>query len=304
MSCAGGRYRGDDHTAYDTIRVDPRGTLPTIMSVPILTAVIIARDEEESLKELIPSLQSFVDHIVVVDGGSSDGTVAIAERLGARVIPAPDWQGYGIQRRRGEEAVPEGWIFMIDADERVPPPLAEEIRRAILEGEHHPAVYTIPRLSWVFGKFLRHGGWYPDRVARLYRKETAGFDESVVHEKLVPRATIPWKHLRSPLLHFTYRDLEHYLVKSAHYAALAGSHRHACGRKTSLARACFHGIWCFFRMYLLRGGFLDGKQGFLIALLSAHSVFCKYADAWVRAQPSPATASAALPPSPRLGHPS
>lgn len=251
-----------------------------------LTAVIIARDEQDNLAELIPALKTFVEDVLVVDGGSRDATCETARRLGARVLVAADWQGYGIQRRRGEEAVDGGWIFMIDADERVPPELAREIREAIAT-VREPTVFALARLSWVFGRFLRHGGWFPDVVERIYLKGTARYDGKSVHERLVPSPGVAVRRLRHPLLHYTYRDLEHYLVKSARYAALAGAERSARGKRGSLAGATLHGFWCFFRMYLIKKGFLDGSQGFLIAVLSAHSVFCKHADLWVRRQPAP-----------------
>jgi (heptosyl)LPS beta-1,4-glucosyltransferase len=262
----------------------PLGRRTSMLSTH-LTAVVIARDEATNLDALLPTLR-FADRILVVDGGSRDKTVEIARRHGADVIRAEDWRGYGIQRRRAEDQVPDGWIFMIDADERVPEDLAHEIQRAVVSSVD-PAVYTVPRKTWVFGRFLMHGGWYPDEVARLYPKGYAEYDESPVHERLVPRPGIPVRHLRTPLLHYSYRDLEHYLIKSAHYAALAGAMKRSRGENPSLARGIFHGSWGFIRMYLIKKGFLDGSQGFLIAVLSAHSIFCKYADAWVRGRTPP-----------------
>jgi (heptosyl)LPS beta-1,4-glucosyltransferase len=250
-----------------------------------LTAVVLARDEEDNLQSLLPTLD-FADRILVVDGGSRDDTAGIARRHGADVLQTTDWQGYGVQRRRAEERIRDGWILMIDADERIPRALAHEIREAVTHTSQ-PCVFTVARKTWVFGRYLRHGGWYPDRVARLYTKDAAEYDSRPVHERLVIRPGVPVRDLQTPLLHFSYRDLEHYLVKSARYAALSGNLKKSRGEHGSLLRAIFHGTFCFFRMYIIKLGFLDGRQGFLIAVLSAHSIFCKYADVWVREQPSP-----------------
>jgi (heptosyl)LPS beta-1,4-glucosyltransferase len=270
------------------------------MLSPHLTVVVITRDEESNLDALLPTL-GFADRILVVDGGSRDKTVEIAHRHGADVFRADDWRGYGIQRRRGEDRVKDGWIFMIDADERVTEDLVREIRETVASSVE-PAVYTVPRMTWVFGRFLKHGGWYPDEVARLYPKGYAEYDERPVHEQLVPCPGVPVRRLHHPLLHYSYRDLEHYLIKSAHYAALSGAMKRNRGEHPSLARGFLHGTWGFIRMYLIKMGFLDGSQGFLIAVLSAHSIFCKYADAWVRGKPAPSSGSLGAPAEKPLGN--
>ena len=257
------------------------------MPPPLLTAVVLARDEANNLEELLPTL-GFADRVLVVDAGSRDATVEVARRHGADILVADDWQGFGVQRQRAEAAIPETvWIFMIDSDERIPPELAKEIREVITTTTE-PTVFIVRRKTWVFGRYLRHGGWYPDEVARLYTKGSAGYDSSTVHEKLVPYKGTRVKKLANPLLHYSYRDLEHYLVKSARYAALSGREKKRRGERYLLARGIYHGTWGFFRMYFIRLGFLDGRSGLLIAILSAHSIFCKYADAWVRRREAPA----------------
>ena len=245
-----------------------------------LSIVLIVKDEEENI---VPCLESasFADELVVLDSGSSDRTVELARRYTELVFVAEDWQGYGIQRQRAQGYATGDWIFMLDADERITP----ELKEAMLQVRHEDrrdSVYQVARLSWCFGRFIRHSGWYPDHVTRLYPREQAAYDGAMVHEKLSHPPELIVRKLCGDLLHYTYRDLNHYLVKSAYYAQEWGQERHAQGRKAGLVQGVSHALACFIKMYLLRAGFLDGRQGLLLALLSAHSTFAKYADLWVR----------------------
>lgn len=249
-----------------------------------LAAVLIVKNEEAHLRACLETL-SWADEIVVVDAGSVDATRDIARAFTDKVVVEDDWQGFGVQRQRAEALVESHWILMIDADERVTPELRDSISAAVALNQ--PAIYTLARLSWCFGAFIRHSGWYPDRVARLYPRQRAGYNASLVHEKLENPARLTVKPLQGDLLHFTYRDLRHYLEKSAHYAQAWAEQRAARGKRGSLAAGIGHGIGCFLRMYLFKAGFLDGRQGLLLALLSAHSTFAKYADLWVRTRTSP-----------------
>jgi len=245
-----------------------------------LSVVMIVRDESANLRACLDGLR-WADEIVIVDSGSSDDTVAIAREFTEKVYVERDWQGYGIQRCRAQARASGDWILMIDADERVTPELRREIQRVVAE-DRRDRVYALPRLSFCFGRFIRHGGWYPDYVIRLYPRERAEYDDAPVHEKVRYGPGMSVVRLRGDLLHYTYRDLQHYLTKSAAYAAAWASARAAAGRRASLSQGILHGIACFVRMYLLRGGFLDGRAGLLLALLSAHSTFVKYADLWIR----------------------
>ncbi|MFY0991651.1 glycosyltransferase family 2 protein [Halomonas sp. C05BenzN] len=249
-----------------------------------IAAVLIVKNEQAHLRACLETL-AWVDEIVVVDAGSRDATCEIAREFTDKVVVEDDWQGFGIQRQRAESRVESDWILMIDADERVTPALRTSIQEA-LEKEA-AAIFTLPRLSWCFGDYIRHSGWYPDRVARLYPRGRAGYNAALVHEKLENPEGLSVKPLQGDLLHFTYRDLRHYLEKSAHYAQAWAEQRAARGKRGSLASGITHGIGCFLRMYLLKAGFLDGRQGLLLALLSAHSTFAKYADLWVRTRTLP-----------------
>lgn len=255
--------------------------------MPRLSAVLIVRNESAQLGACLESVK-WADEIVVLDGGSDDDTVAIARRYTDKVFIERDWQGYGIQRQRAQQRASGDWILMIDADERVTPELRVEIERAVA-ADDRTIVYAVPRLSFCFGRFIRHGGWYPDYVTRLYPRGRARYGDELVHEKIHPDPGVRVVRLRGDLLHYTYRNLEHYLLKSAGFAAAWATMRQRQGRRAGLVQGMLHGIACFVRMYLLRAGFLDGKAGILLALLSAHSTFAKYADLWVRQQRLPRT---------------
>ncbi len=248
-----------------------------------LSVVLIVKNEAANLPACLDTVR-WADELVIVDAGSSDNTIEIARRYTDKVYVESDWQGYGVQRQRAQRSASGDWILMLDADERVTPELRASIEQ-VIAGDERKSVYAVARLSWCFGRFIRHGGWYPDHVVRLYPREQAQYGEERVHEKLHYGA-LQQRKLSGDLLHFTYRDLHHYLVKSAGYARDWAMQRQARGKQASLLEGAWHGLGCFLRMYLLRGGFLDGRAGLLLALLSAHSTFVKYADLWLRDQPA------------------
>ncbi len=249
-------------------------------SRPTLAAVLIVKNEAENLADCLATLD-WVDEIVVLDSGSIDTSREVAEAAGARFFVNANWPGFGRQRQLAQSHVQSDWVLWIDADERVTPTLRSSIE-AVLATPTTNTVYSIPRLSWVFGRFIRHCGWYPDRVLRLYPRALTGYNDALVHEKVELGPGIKTAKLKGDLLHYTYRDLEHYLVKSAGYAAAWAQQRQQRGKRGSLGQGLLHGVGCFMKMYLLKAGFLDGKQGLLLSLLSAHSTFVKYADLWIR----------------------
>jgi (heptosyl)LPS beta-1,4-glucosyltransferase len=250
--------------------------------VSTLSAVLIVKNEGGQIADCLKTIE-WADEIIVMDSGSTDDTVAQARAQGAKIFVNAEWLGYGIQRQRAQEQASCDWVLMVDADERVTPELAAEIRSGV-NGNDQSKVYALPRLSYCFGRFIRHGGWYPDYVVRLYPRDAAAYGDERVHEKVRYDDDMSMVKLRGHLLHFTYRDLQHYLVKSAAYAAAWAEERGARGQRASLLQGVLHGVGCFVRMYVARAGFLDGPQGLLLALLSAHSTFAKYADLWTRGQ--------------------
>ncbi|WP_024872037.1 glycosyltransferase family 2 protein [Tolumonas lignilytica] len=253
------------------------------MSKASVAAVLIVKNEGENLRACLQSVAGWVDEIVILDSGSSDNTADIAAEFNAKYEIEPSWQGYGRQRQMAQERVSSDWCFWLDADERVTPQLQESIQ-SILSNPTENVAYTVPRLNWVFGRYIRHCGWYPDRVIRFYPTRLTRYNAALVHEKVEINNQIALKPLTGDLLHIPYKNLEHYLVKSARYAKAWADGREAKGKTTSLWQGIIHAIGCFLRMYLLRTGFLDGKAGFLLSVLSAHSTFVKYADLWSRKQ--------------------
>lgn len=248
--------------------------------MPRLSAVIIAKNAADKLAGCLDSV-GFADEVLVYDGGSNDGTLELARARNAKVVAAPDWQGFGIQRQRAQSEAGGEWILMVDADERVTPALAAEIRAA-LDANDPATAYAIPRRTWAFGRYLAHGGWWPDYVIRLYHRDHGRYNDALVHEQVKLGSGTRVARLASPLLHHTYHNLHEYLVKSAGYADSWTEARVREGRSASLSWGLVHATACFIRMYLLNVGFLDGRAGFLLALLSSHSTFVKYADLWVR----------------------
>jgi (heptosyl)LPS beta-1,4-glucosyltransferase len=256
-----------------------------------LTIALIVKNEAVNLPDCLESCLGLADELVVVDGGSTDGTVEVAQRFGANVICKPTWEGFGKQRQFAQAHVTTDWVFWIDADERITPELKTAIERVLRHPEptsQTNTIYSVARLSWAFGRFIRHSGWYPDRVLRLHPTTLTRYTDAPVHERLMVPANARIEPLAGDLLHYTYKDLHHYLVKSAQYAELWAKARESKGKRSSLLQGVLHGVGCFLRMYVLKAGFLDGKQGFLLAVLSAHSTFAKYADLWVRHTPKPA----------------
>jgi len=249
-----------------------------------LTIALIVKNEAANLAACLTSCADLAHEFVVVDGGRSDNTVSIAKAFGAVVIRHTEWQGFGLQRRLAQQHVSSDWVLWLDADERLTPALHAAIGQAI-DSDDRKCLYQLNRLSWVFGRFIRHGGWYPDRVIRLYPTAKTSYTEAPVHERVIVPDDSVVQTLDGDLLHYTYRDLQHYLVKSAQYADLWACERKKQGKAASLTQGVVHAAGCFLKMYLLKVGFLDGKQGLLLALLSAHSTFAKYADLWVRDQP-------------------
>jgi (heptosyl)LPS beta-1,4-glucosyltransferase len=249
-----------------------------------LSVVLIVRDESANIDDCLASV-AWADEIVVLDSGSRDDTVELARaHASTRVETSDDWPGFGPQRQRAQAMASGDWILMLDADERVTPQLAEQIR-AFVQRDDRRRAGELSRLSWCFGRFIHHGGWYPDYVVRLYPRDKGRYDDALVHEKVILDADVTLARLNGDLLHFTYDSMRHYLVKSAHYAEAWAEQRARRGRQASLSQGMIHAIGCFLRMYVLRGGMLDGRAGLLLALLSAHSTFVKYADLWLRRQP-------------------
>ncbi|MGR5094920.1 glycosyltransferase family 2 protein [Vibrio maritimus] len=248
-----------------------------------IAAIIITKNEEASLEECLQSV-SWVDEIVIVDSGSTDGTQQIAEKYGAKFFVNNDWPGFGKQKQLAQSYTDCDWILALDADERIDDVLQQEIQ-TMLTSPPKNAVFSLNELTWVFGRFLKHSGWYYHHV-RLYPNALTKYNDNLVHESVIIPQGTETKRLKGDILHYSYKDMEHYLVKSASYGRAWADQKQKRGKSASLSQAILHALGCFLKMYVLKRGFLDGKQGFLIAILSAHSTFIKYADLWARANDS------------------
>jgi glycosyltransferase involved in cell wall biosynthesis len=248
----------------------------SIGSRATLAACVITLNEEDRIGECLDSV-AFADELLVIDAGSTDGTVEIARRKGAHVI-VRDWPGYAVQKNFGLEQVSSDWVLSIDADERVTPELAGEIRALLAAPPAALAGCSVPRLTWYLGRWIRHGGWYPDRKVRLVRRGRGRWEGALVHERLVAEGGI--HRLRGDLLHYTYRDIADHLSTIDRFTTEAARALAAQRRHGALAGMLLHPPAKFLKMYLLKGGFLDGLPGFIVAVLGSYYVFLKYAKAW------------------------
>ena len=244
-----------------------------------VAAVIITKDEEVHLGDCLASVSEWVDEIVILDSGSTDRTQEIAQRHGALFYQNVQWPGFGRQRQIAQGYVSSSWCFWIDADERVSSDLRDEILSVVRQGPGN-VVYAIPRLNWFFGRFIRHCGWYPKPVVRLYPTALTRYDDSDVHEQVEILDSFRLETLKNDLTHYPYADMRQYVAKSSLYANNWAKMKAAAGKKSSLAGAFVRAILRFFRMYLLQKGILDGKQGFLLSVLSSYYTFLKYAELW------------------------
>ena len=236
-----------------------------------LSAVIITKDGEAVIGRCLASLR-WADEIVVIDSGSTDRTVEICREAGAKVFHE-DWQGFATQRNRGIDRASGDWILALDMDEWMPDALCREIQE-VTRSASNIVAYRIPRLSSYCGRFMRHGGWWPDYVSRLFRRGAARFEGGLVHDRLRPEG--PVGRLRNHLLHEPFTDLSTVLDKMNSYSTWGAQRAHAEGSQAGLARALFHAAWTFFRTYVLRAGFLDGREGFMLAVSNAEGTYYKY----------------------------
>ena len=247
-----------------------------------LSVVVITKNEATNLAACLESV-SWADEIVILDSGSTDETLSIAKKYTEKVYSNVDWPGFGVQRQRAQSYANGEWVFAIDADERVSPQLKEQLLNAV-NGDDRTKIYAVPRLTWAFGSYIRHSGWYPDYVVRLYHRDTASYDNALVHEKVTYGEDIELVRLTGDLYHYTFENLEQWVNKTAMFAAAWAKERHQRGKRGSLFAAIVHAGSYFVKTYLLRRGFLDGQAGLLLALLGAYSRVLKYADLWLYQQ--------------------
>ncbi|MDB5759081.1 MAG: glycosyltransferase family 2 protein, partial [Burkholderia sp.] len=239
-----------------------------------LSVIIITKNEADNIQACLDSV-SFADQRIIVDSGSTDGTVAIARAAGATVIKT-DWPGFGPQKNRALDAAGGEWVLSLDADERITDALRSEILAAIAQpAQLAPQAYMLPRLSSFCGHFIHHAGWYPDHIVRLFRRGSARFSDDLVHERIIVAEGGAHK-LNNPIIHYSYRDDSAYLRKLEQYSSLGARQAFEAGKRGGLGKAILHGCTAFLRSYVAKRGFLDGRAGLMVAISTAESTYHKY----------------------------
>ena len=243
-----------------------------------ITAIIIARDEANRISRCLEALDWVQEVVLFVDSRTTDATAAIAARFDNVVVKPSQWLGYGPTKAAAIENASHEWIFWIDADEVVTAALRKEIENAFSAEKIGalPDAFDLPRLPWFINNWIHHSGWYPGRVVRLFRRGYGQFSSDAVHESviLVPNARL--LHLQSDLLHYSYETPHQFFEKMVRYGPLGADAAIQRGKKCNLFDIVLRPFYTFFRFYILRRGFLDGVNGFIVCVGSGFSTFIRY----------------------------
>ena len=245
--------------------------------MPRLSVVVITRNEAANIRAALESVR-WAEELVVVDSGSTDDTLRIAGEIADRVT-AHDWAGYGAQKNHATELAAHDWVLSLDADERVSPALAREIR-ALLQAEPAARGYRIPRVTRYLGRWIRSTDWYPDHQLRLYDRRAARWNDRLVHESVAVDG--PVRRLRGELEHHAYRDVSHHLQTIDRYTTLAARQMHREGRRAGWVDLAVRPPAAFLRNYVVRRGVRDGVHGLIVSLLNAGYVLLKFVKLWER----------------------
>ena len=255
--------------------------LPGVISVDVKAGdnadqqklIIVAKNEATDIPDCIRSVHGLASEVIVFDSGSTDGTPTLCRDLGAKVVET-DWPGDGPQKNRALDIATGDWVLCLDADERVGQELRTEIEAVLRQGSPHTA-FRMPRSSSFCGKFMKHSGWWPDYIIRLFKRGEGRFTEVFTHTHLEHRGTLGT--FRGPVIHLAIPELAESLEKMNAYSTAGARTLAAKGKTASVSVAAIRGLWMFFRVYILKRGFLDGREGFLLAVLNAEGTFHKYA---------------------------
>lgn len=243
-----------------------------------LSSVIIAKNEELNIRRCIESQADCIDEIIVlVDDASADKTYDIAKAYSSVIVQKAKWMGYSETKKYGISLSSNDWILWIDADESITPELCEEIKEF---KKSVPAfnAYSVPRMAYFLGKWIKHSGWYPGRVTRLFNKNKVNFNNNSVHEQLEINGFIG--KLDHDLEHYTDPSIHHYFEKFNNYTSLAASELFTRRKRFSILDILLRPVGIFVKMYFIKAGFLDGIHGFILAVFSASYVFTKYCKLW------------------------
>lgn len=247
-----------------------------IAATPLLSVTIITLNEEKNIRRAIQSV-SWADEVIVVDSGSTDQTVEIARKSGAKVFHQA-WLGYGQQKNFAQNQTKNDWVLNIDADEVVPDLLRNEIQKKLellRQGELTVQGFYIPRKTYYLGRWIRFGGWYPNYLVRLAHKKYAAWSEPHVHEEWVVNGKL--LKLESPLHHYAFDSIHDQILTNLRFSRLGSLELRKKGQQPSIIKLIFKPIGKFLETYFFKRGFLDGLAGFIISVNAAHSMFLKYA---------------------------
>ena len=241
-----------------------------------LSVAIITKNEAHHLADCLEAL-TFAQQIVVVDSGSCDETTAVAAAFGCEVF-VEEWKGFGRQKQSAIEKCRCEWVLVLDADERIPEETARAIRRIVLEEVDAAAGYSFPRKNFFQGRWIRHMGWWPDRIVRLFRRDQGRMSEAIVHEAVVVDGSV--RGLDCCIEHMTESRLTKLLLKIDHYSTLGAEQAFSEGRRSSVGAAFFRAALTFIQTYFLRLGILEGAAGLTLAVTDSINKFFKYAKLW------------------------
>ena len=245
------------------------------MKKPKISIAVIAKNEADRIGRLLKSAE-FAEEVIVVDSGSTDGTQDVCKKLGARVV-FNKWPGYAAQKQFAMEHTTSEWILNLDADEEISDSLAEEIQHVINDAGLDISAFSMPRLSRYLGRWIKHGGWYPDRKVRLVRRGKGMWKGGGLHEQLVVNGKI--ERLSGPILHYVYRTISDQVATINRFSDIYVAERGlACG--WFVPAGVVHALGKFIECYVWKLGFLDGIPGLVIAMNSAWYIFLKHAKSW------------------------
>jgi (heptosyl)LPS beta-1,4-glucosyltransferase len=239
----------------------------------MLSVAIITKNEEGRLPACLKSLD-FADDILVVDSGSTDSTIQVAQSFGTRVMIEP-WRGFSLQKQFAVDHCVHDWVLILDADEKVPEATALAIERELSSCSPNVSAYGFRRKNYLHGRWMKHCGWWPDRIVRLVDRRQGRFDGRDVHEKWVTRRSV--KSLNDVIEHRSFACFSDLTEKMERYSTLASEEMFRKGLSASAFAPASHGLWMFFRTYLLELGILEGFDGFVISAMNAGGSFLKYA---------------------------
>lgn len=244
----------------------------TPSSMQTISVIIVAKNEAHDIRDCILSVQPWANDVIVFDSGSTDGTQQICRDLGARVFET-DWPGDGPQKNRALAEATGDWVLCLDADERVSSELAHEIQRLLTDGSTYTA-FSTRRSSSFCGRFMKHSGWWPDWIERLFKRGSARFTDVRTHTHLEVEGSTG--KLRGAILHISIPDIAESLDKANDYSTAGALTMFERGKRSSLGKAILKGLWAFIRTYFLRLGFLDGQEGFMLAIANAEGTYYRY----------------------------